>query len=61
MLKKRRLLLSFDHPFILQALIAASPNEEDHECLEQANGLLTPLKYLLENKFAGNLGKKKPW
>lgn len=46
---------------IIKALISASPNEEDSECLEQASGLLAPLKYLLENKFSGNLAKKKPW
>jgi len=45
----------------LQALTATSPNEEDRECLEQASGLLSILKYLLENIFAGNLAKKKPW
>jgi len=44
----------------LQALIATSPNEEDSECLEQANGLLAPVKYLLENR-SGSLAKKKPW
>jgi hypothetical protein len=46
---------------ILQALIVTSPNEEDSECLEQASGLLAPIKYLMENKFSGNLAKKKPW
>ena len=44
-----------------QQLIAARPNDEDKECLEQANGLLTPLKYQLETKFSGSLAKKKPW
>ncbi|XP_060570683.1 son of sevenless homolog 1-like isoform X2 [Ruditapes philippinarum] len=46
---------------VLKALIATSPNEEDSECLEQASGLLAPIKYLMENKFSGNLAKKKPW
>ena len=45
-----------------QALISTSPNEEDEEALEQASGLLTPLKYILETKFfSGNYAKKKPW
>ena len=45
-----------------QALISTSPNEEDAEALEQASGLLSPLKYILETKFfAGNYAKKKPW
>ncbi|KAH3853082.1 son of sevenless homolog 2-like [Dreissena polymorpha] len=46
---------------VIKALTANSPNEEDQECLEQANGLLAPLKYLLENTFSGNTAKKKPW
>ncbi|KAL4237772.1 Son of sevenless 1 [Mactra antiquata] len=46
---------------VIKALIATSPNEEDSECLEQANGLLAPLKYMMENKFSGNAAKKKPW
>ncbi|XP_052768277.1 son of sevenless homolog 2-like [Mya arenaria] len=46
---------------VIKALTANSPNDEDGECLEQASGLLSTLKYLLENIFAGNLAKKKPW
>lgn len=46
---------------VIKALIATSPDDEDRECLEQANGLLSPLKYMLENKFAGSIAKKKPW
>ena len=45
-----------------QDLISTSPNEEDRECLEQASGLLTPLKHILETKFSsGNFAWKKPW
>ncbi|XP_060063048.1 son of sevenless homolog 2-like [Ylistrum balloti] len=46
---------------VIKALISTSPNEEDQESLEQASGLLTFLKAMLERKFSGNLPKKKPW
>lgn len=46
---------------VIMALIHTSPNDEDRECLEQASGLLAPIKYLMENKFSGSLAKKKPW
>lgn len=47
---------------VIKALISTSPNEEDRECLEQASGLLTTLKFILETKFfSGNFAKKKPW
>lgn len=44
-----------------QALINTSTKEEDRENLEQASGLLTTLKAMLERKFSGNMPKKKPW
>ncbi|KAL5007967.1 hypothetical protein ScPMuIL_013548 [Solemya velum] len=46
---------------VIKALINTSPNEEDQDCLEQAYGLLTPLKVTLERRFSGNFPKKKPW
>ena len=41
--------------------MTASTNEEDEDCLKQADGLLMTLKTMLERKFSGNMPKKKPW
>ncbi|KAK3580871.1 hypothetical protein CHS0354_032932 [Potamilus streckersoni] len=46
---------------VLKALINCSATEEDRDCLEQADGLLTALKAMLEKKITGSFLKKKPW
>ncbi|CAG5136425.1 unnamed protein product [Candidula unifasciata] len=45
---------------IIKALISTSPNDEDRECLTQADGLLQALKVRLERQL-GNVPKRKNW
>ncbi|XP_050407020.1 son of sevenless homolog 1 [Patella vulgata] len=46
---------------VIDILIESSKNEEDQECLEQANSLLQALKASMERKFGGAIPKRKPW